>query len=97
MLRVLKANGETETTIKATGDGMNGSGAALIGSTVTTDLPATATNFKIPYYVIQGRDDLFAPTPLAKVYFDKVSATKKQFVIIENAGHFVLSRRIRRT
>lgn len=91
MLRVLKANGETETTIKAIGDGMNASGAALIGSTVTTDLPATATNFKIPYYVIQGRDDLFAPTSLAKAYFDKVSAPKKQFMIIEDAGHFALA------
>jgi proline iminopeptidase len=91
MLRVLKANGETETTIKAIGDGMNASGAALIGSSMTTDFPATATNFKIPYYVIQGRDDLFAPTPLAKAYFDKVSAPKKQFVIIEDAGHFALA------
>ena len=91
MLRVLKANGETEPTIKAIGDGMNASGAALIGSSVRTDLPSTATNFKIPYYVIQGRDDLFAPTPLAKAYFDKVSAPKKQFVIIEDGGHFALA------
>jgi pimeloyl-ACP methyl ester carboxylesterase len=91
MLRVLKANGESETTIKAIGEGMNASGAALIGSTVTTDLPATATNFKIPYYVIQGRDDLFAPTSLAKAYFNKVSAPKKQFVTIEDAGHFALA------
>jgi pimeloyl-ACP methyl ester carboxylesterase len=91
MLRVLKANGESERTIKAIGDGMNASGAALIGSSITTDLPATATSFKIPYYVIQGRHDLFAPTPLAKAYFDKVSAPKKQFVTIENAGHFALA------
>jgi pimeloyl-ACP methyl ester carboxylesterase len=91
MLRVLKANSESETTIKAIGEGMNASGAALIGSTVTTDLPATATNFKIPYYVIQGRDDLFAPTSLAKAYFNKVSAPKKQFVTIEDAGHFALA------
>jgi pimeloyl-ACP methyl ester carboxylesterase len=91
MLRILKANGETETTIKAIGDGMNTSGAALIGSTVTTDLPATATSFKIPYYIIQGRHDLFAPTPLAKAYFDKVSASKKQFAVIETAGHFALA------
>jgi pimeloyl-ACP methyl ester carboxylesterase len=91
MMQIMKANGETETTIKAIGDGMNASGAALIGSTVTTDLPATATKFKIPYYVIQGRHDLFAPTLLAKAYFDKVSAPKKQFVVIEDAGHFALA------
>ena len=91
MMQIAKANGETATTIKAIGDGMNASGVALIGSTVTTDLPATATNFKIPYYVIQGRHDLFAPTPLAKAHFDKVSAPKKQFVTIDNAGHFALA------
>jgi pimeloyl-ACP methyl ester carboxylesterase len=91
MMHIMKANGETETTIKSIGDGMNASGAALIRNTVTTDLPATATSFKIPYYVIQGRHDLFAPTSLAKVYFDKVSAPKKRFVVIEDAGHFALA------
>ena len=91
MLQILKANGETQTSLKAIGDGMNASGKALIEGSVATDLPATATDFKIPYYVIQGRDDLFAPTPLAKAYFDKVTAPKKQFVVIEDAGHFALA------
>ncbi len=91
MLQILKANGETQTSLKAIGDGMNASGKALIEDSVATDLPATATDFKIPYYVIQGRDDLFAPTPLAKAYFDKVTAPKKQFVVIEDAGHFALA------
>ncbi len=91
MLRLMKANGETDDTLKPIGDGMEASGSALIGTSVTTDLPATATTFKIPYYVIQGRHDLFAPTPLAKSYFDKVSAPKKQFVEIEDAGHFALA------
>jgi pimeloyl-ACP methyl ester carboxylesterase len=91
LLQLLKANGETDTTIKSLGDGMNASGSALIGTSVTTDLPATATNFKIPYYIIQGRHDLFAPTSLAKAYFDKVLAPKKRFVVIEDAGHFALA------
>lgn len=85
------ANGETDETIKAAGDGMNASGAALIGVTVTTDLPTTAASFKLPYYVIQGRHDLFAPTPLAEAYFAKVSAPKKQLVVIEDGGHFALA------
>jgi hypothetical protein len=41
---------------------MSASGPALIEASVATDLPATATSFKIPYYLIQGRHDLFAPT-----------------------------------
>ena len=91
MLQSLKENGETDATLNALGDGMKASGKALIGTSVNTDLPATATEFKVPYYVIQGRDDLFSPTPLAKEYFDKVIAPKKQFVVIENAGHFALA------
>jgi pimeloyl-ACP methyl ester carboxylesterase len=91
MLQTLKANGETETSLKSLGDGMEASSKALIEASVMTDLPATATEFKIPYYVIQGRQDLFAPTPLAKAYFDKVIAPKKQFIVIEDAGHFALA------
>jgi pimeloyl-ACP methyl ester carboxylesterase len=85
------ANGETEATLEAIGDGARASGAALIGAGVATDLPATATSFKIPYYVIQGRDDLFSPTPLVEAYFNKVSAPKKRLIIIEDAGHFALA------
>jgi pimeloyl-ACP methyl ester carboxylesterase len=85
------ASGETEVTVKAIGDGMNASGAALIDASVAGDLSATATSFKIPYYVIQGRHDLFSPTPLVEAYFNKVLAPKKRLIIIEDAGHFALS------
>jgi proline iminopeptidase len=85
------ANGETDAALKAIGDGMSASGQALIGASVATDLPATAISFKIPYYVIQGRHDLFAPTPLVEAYFNKVAAPQKRLIIIEDAGHFALA------
>jgi pimeloyl-ACP methyl ester carboxylesterase len=85
------ANGETEVTLKAIGDGMNASGSALIEASVAGELSATATSFKIPYYVIQGRHDLFTPTSLVEAYFKKVSAPKKRLIIIEDAGHFALA------
>src|SRR4030095_12756733 len=44
-----RANGVTEETLKAIGDGMNASGSALIGASVEGDLSATATRFAIPY------------------------------------------------
>jgi pimeloyl-ACP methyl ester carboxylesterase len=91
MLDLLKANGETESTLKAIGDGMNASGAALIQSTVATDLPVTALTFKIPYFVVQGRNDLFAPTPVAERYFAQISAPRKRMMVIEDAGHFALA------
>jgi len=85
------AEGETEVTLQAIGDGMNASGSALIDASVAADLSATATSFKIPYYVIQGRHDLFSPTSLVEAYFNRVSAPKKRLIIIEDAGHFALS------
>jgi proline iminopeptidase len=89
--RTYSANGESEAMVKAIGDGMSASGAALIGASVEGDLSTTATSFKLPYYVIQGRHDLFAPTPLVEAYFNQVSAPKKRLIIIEDAGHFALA------
>jgi proline iminopeptidase len=85
------ANGVSEEMLKVIGDGMNASGSALIGASVEGELSSTATRFTLPYYVIQGRDDLFTPTPLVEAYFKKVSAPKKRLIIIEDAGHFALA------
>jgi pimeloyl-ACP methyl ester carboxylesterase len=46
---------------------------------------------EIPYDIIQGRHDLFAPTQLVEAYFNEVSAPKKRLIIIEDAGHFALA------
>jgi proline iminopeptidase len=89
--KAYSANGETEGMVKTIGDGMSASGSALIGASVEGDLSATATSFKIPYYVIQGRHDLFTPTTLVEAYFAKISAPKKRLIIIEDAGHFALA------
>ena len=85
------ANGVTEETLKAIGDGMNASGSALIGASVEGELSASATTFKIPYFVIQGWHDLFTPTSLVEAYFSRISAPKKRLIIIEDAGHFALA------
>ena len=90
-LALLKASGETDATLKAAMNGATASAEALVGAMVAEDLPATASRFTIPYYVIQGRHDLFTPTPLAEAYFAKVSAPRKRLIIIEDAGHFALT------
>jgi len=89
--KAYSANGVTEEMVKTIGDGMSASGSALIDASIEGDLSATATSFKIPYYIIQGRHDLFTPTPLVEAYFAKVSAPKKRLIIIEDAGHFALA------
>ena len=81
------ANGETEASMKVIGDGMMASGAAL----GFADMAGVSLRFALPYYVIQGRDDLFSPTPLAETYFTKVEAPAKRLVVIEGAGHFALA------
>jgi len=86
-----KAEGVSDDELKAIGDGMTASGPALIDASVATDLPATATRFAIPYYVVQGRHDLFSPTPLVEAYFSEVTAPRKRLIIIEDAGHFVVA------
>ena len=90
MKAIAKTNGETEGAIKVSGDGQAASGAALIQSIFHADLPATAPEFKLPFCVIQGRDDLNAPTRLAQDYFDKVRAPAKAMTVIPNGGHFAL-------
>lgn len=91
MRNAFGVNGGTEAALKAIQDGSTASGQALIGASVATDLPATATRFTVPYFVIQGRHDLFSPTPLVEAYFKKVSAPNKRLFIIEDAGHFALA------
>ena len=57
---------------------------------LTTELPTTARILKVPFFVIQGREDMATPTSVAVSYFNVVKAPKKKLVIIEHAGHFAL-------
>src|SRR5207244_816892 len=91
LTKAYSANSVTEEMMKTIGDGMSASGSALIADSVAGDLTATATTFKLPYYVIQGRHDLFSPTPLVEAYFSTIAAPKKRLIIIEDAGHFALA------
>lgn len=68
--------------------GMNFSGSVLLPFQKQENLSAKSLNFKLPYYVIQGREDLFTPTEPAIKYFEKIVAPRKEIVIIEHAGHF---------
>lgn len=68
--------------------GMIFSGTVLLPYQLKERLSTDAVNFKIPYLVIQGDDDLFTPTEPVKNYFAKILAPRKKMVIIKNAGHF---------
>lgn len=69
---------------------MSFSGRALFATQTQEDLSPTAARYALPFIVIQGRDDLFTPTPVAIEYFEAVQAPRKELPI-EGAGHFALA------
>jgi pimeloyl-ACP methyl ester carboxylesterase len=87
----LKEQGATDDQLKANSAGATFSATALIGIITHADLQASALVFSTPYCVIQGQSDLNSPTAPAKTYFDRVTAPKKRFAIIETAGHFAVA------
>ena len=44
----------------------------------------------MPVYYIQGENDWQTPYPLAKDFFEEISAPDKKFFSIPNAGHFTI-------
>ena len=64
------------------------SAARVLPEMIKTDLPATASKILTAFFVIQGRDDITAPTEAAVAYFQAVSAPVKRLILIDGAGHF---------
>jgi pimeloyl-ACP methyl ester carboxylesterase len=69
-------------------DGMEFTAEHVVPDQMATDLPHTACDIHTAYFIIQGQDDVVAPTQAAVDYFKCVRAPKKELVIIPNAGHF---------
>ena len=53
------------------------------------DLRALGCDFPIPFFVIEGDDDRFTYTGLAKAYYDCIHAAHKEFLAIPG-GHFAM-------
>jgi pimeloyl-ACP methyl ester carboxylesterase len=65
-------------------------GQTLDGPLMRVDLPALGTDFSIPFFVVEGEEDDITPAPLARAYFDKVTAPHKTFLLMPDAGHMAL-------
>ncbi|MEO8723815.1 MAG: alpha/beta hydrolase [Sphingobium sp.] len=59
----------------------------LSGPLSLVDLPALATEFKIPIYLFEGEHDLTAPPSLVKAYFETIKAPRKEFYLVPGNGH----------
>ena len=89
--QIVKSNPEfTEEFMKTLGDGMTYSGRTTVSSMLATELETTANNLGVPFFVIQGQEDMVTPTSVAVAYFNVVKAPKKKLILIEHAGHFAL-------
>ena len=90
-LRSMAADKFSDDERKDLGESGALSAAQLMKVMMTTDLGVTANQMPVPFYVIQGRDDLYTPTAPAIEYFDSVRASRKELIIIEGAGHFAVA------
>jgi pimeloyl-ACP methyl ester carboxylesterase len=57
---------------------------------LSMELSSLGPDFKIPIFFFQGAQDERALAPLAKEYFDRIEAPRKEFVLLEGAGHFAV-------
>jgi pimeloyl-ACP methyl ester carboxylesterase len=62
--------------------GMKGDG---IGSKI--DLYKLGPKFELPFYMVQGQEDLLTMPAPSKRYFDFIQAPHKEFVLVPRAGH----------
>jgi pimeloyl-ACP methyl ester carboxylesterase len=63
------------------------------GPLARMDLQALGTDFSIPFFIVQGADDDITPASLARAYFDRITAPKKAFLLVPDAGHVALMTR----
>jgi pimeloyl-ACP methyl ester carboxylesterase len=57
---------------------------------MSTNLSTFATEFQLPIYFFQGTEDQRTPYTLAKEYFDRIQAPRKEFVALPGGGHFAV-------
>lgn len=53
----------------------------------TFNVEKMSYEYSVPICFIQGENDWITPTDMVKSYYDAISASSKEFVVIDNAGH----------
>jgi len=53
----------------------------------TCNLLIDDLEFKIPVYIIQGEEDILTPKEITKNYFDKIRASKKEYILLPKTAH----------
>lgn len=68
--------------------GLDFAAARLFAAYMAHDARDLGPRFELPFFLLQGDDDVFTPTRLATDYFAAVEAPHKQLALIHEAGHF---------
>ena len=71
-------------------DGDQFFGEVLDGPMMRVDLPSLGGSFSTPFFVVEGAEDDITPASLAKNYFDGITAPRKAFWLMPDAGHMAL-------
>lgn len=53
----------------------------------TINLLDDGVDLKIPVYLIQGEEDILTPKEITEVYFKKINAPSKKFILLANTAH----------
>jgi pimeloyl-ACP methyl ester carboxylesterase len=69
--------------------GILGSQRILWPQLFKVDLFKSATEFRIPVYMMEGRYDHESPSEIAERYFDVIKAPSKELIWFENSAHLV--------
>jgi pimeloyl-ACP methyl ester carboxylesterase len=51
------------------------------------DFMKDGLQFKVPVYLVQGETDILTPKETSRKYFDKLTAPKKEYILVPGAAH----------
>jgi pimeloyl-ACP methyl ester carboxylesterase len=57
------------------------------GMFAQVDLYKLGKTFPVPFYLIQGTEDLVTPADVARKYYESISAPVKDFILVPRTGH----------
>lgn len=57
------------------------------GMLSTIDLYKLGTSFRLPFFLVQGTEDLVTTADVTQRYYDKISAPAKELVMVPRTGH----------
>lgn len=78
-----RSDGDDYSFVNFVGD--HGLGVAAMRSGIS--FLETSVDFKIPVYLIQGAEDILTPMESTRLYFDRLNAPQKDYVILPNTAH----------